>query len=326
MLYWVALLFSLPFGFNEFSARLVSGLSAVGVSFFTYLIAKREFDEDTAKRSFLILLTLPHMWIESRAFVPEMLNTFFITASLYFFISNRISLGWLFLALAFLTKGPVGVVLVLGVYLLWKRDLKVFSLKGIALFILVGFSWYFYMLCHFGYFYFYKFFLYENVMRYTGQRETHPYPFYYYLLVLLVATLFYIPKYLGILKNFKRELIPYVLWALYVLLFFSLAKNKLHHYILFAYPPISIVFAHYTSKTYTKRVLVFSSFLLLLLSLFAYFYQKERFVPKAYPIVSAYSGDVYFYRAEDSALVYYSKRCIKEIEKPQIQGLMVKNF
>lgn len=323
MLYWVALLLSLPLGFNEFSARLVSGLSAVGVSFFTYLIVRRELDEETARKSFLILLTFPHMWLEARAFVPEMLNTFFIIGSLYFFISHRVLLGWLFLAFAFLTKGPVGVVLTLGVYLLWKRDLKILSVKGVLLFLLLSSSWYLYMLWHFGYTYFYKFFLYENIMRYTGQSRIHPYPFYYYLPILLVATIFYVPKYVSLFRSFKRELLPYILWAVYVLLFYSLAKNKLHHYILFAYPPLSVIFAHYTSERYIKRVLMLSSLLILFLSLSLIFYEKERFVPKASSTIASYRGEVYFYRVEDSALVYYSGRCIEKTEDAKENGLII---
>ena len=40
--YWIIVFFSIIFGLNEFTARLVSGLSAVGIAFLTYLIAKEE--------------------------------------------------------------------------------------------------------------------------------------------------------------------------------------------------------------------------------------------------------------------------------------------
>ena len=77
MLYWLVSISSFLFGLNEFSARLVSGLSAIGVAVLTYLLAKDFYSRDIAIRSALILLTFPHLWIESRAVVPEMLNTFF---------------------------------------------------------------------------------------------------------------------------------------------------------------------------------------------------------------------------------------------------------
>ena len=43
LLYWLIVLSSKVLGLNEFSARLVSGLSALGVSFLTYKVAKDFF-------------------------------------------------------------------------------------------------------------------------------------------------------------------------------------------------------------------------------------------------------------------------------------------
>ncbi len=324
MLYWVVVLFSGLLGFNELIARMVSGLSALGTAIMTYLIAKRYMDEETAKKSFLILLTLPHLWIESRALTPEMLNTFFMMVSLYLFLSERILLGWLFLSMAFLTKGPVGVFLTLLVYLIWRKDLKVFSWRGLAIFLAVGGSWYFYMFYKFGYDYFFRFFVYENVMRYTGQRLTHPSPFYYYLLVVFATTIFYIPMYLKVIKNFKRELLPYLTWFLAVIVFFSLAKNKLHHYILFAYPPMSVILASTIEERYIKKVLLLSAGVLLVMLLALGFYERLRFTPKAYPFLESQEAPAYFYKSEDSALVFYSKRCIPNEENTQkLSGLVI---
>ncbi len=324
MLYWLISLSSYLFGLNEFSARLISGLSAVGLTLLTYFIARDFFSKDIAIKSALLLMTFPHLWLESRAVVPEMLNTFFALLGLYAFLKERFTLGWLALAFAFLTKGPVGVVLSVGAYLLWKRRLDFIKPTGLLLFILVGFSWYALMLFQHGYEYFYRFFIYENLMRYTGQRSTHPAPFYYYLLVLLVATLWYVPLYPKLIRHFKREWLPLLLWAFFVILFFSLAKNKLHHYILFSYPPIAIMLSYLVSERYLKVVLGLSTVSILLLTLGLHLYEKERFTPKAYPVVKTYKGDVYFYRAEDSALVFYSGRCIKKLEEShRTEGLVI---
>ncbi|MFN3813125.1 MAG: ArnT family glycosyltransferase [Aquificaceae bacterium] len=319
LLYWMVLISSHLFGMSEFSARLISGLSAVGVALFTYMIAKGNFGDSLAKGSFLILLTFPHLWIESRAVVPEMLLNFFMIGGLYFFLKKRTSIGWLFIALAFLTKGPVGVLLPLGVYILWKRDLKVFTLKGLFIFLLLGGSWYFFMLYKFGHLYFYKFFIYENLMRYTGQRRVHNYPFYYYLIIILASTAFYIPLYPKLIRALRGELLPHLFWFFYVLIFFSLAKNRLHHYLLFSYPPLAIMLSYCTTEKYIKRVTYLAFPLLLVLLSYSYLYEKDRFTPRAYPIVKDHIGDVYFYRSEDSALVFYSQRCIKFLEKPDVK-------
>ncbi len=161
-------------------------------------------------------------------------------------------------------------------------------------------------------------------MRYTGQRSTHPATFYYYLLVLLIATLWYVPMYPKLIRRFKREWLPLLFWAFLVIFFFSLAKNKLHHYILFSYPPIAIMLSYLVNERYLKVVLGLSTASILLLTLGLQFYEKERFTPKTYPVVKAYKGDVYFYRAEDSALVFYSGRCIKKLEDPhKAEGLII---
>ncbi|MCS7170744.1 MAG: glycosyltransferase family 39 protein, partial [Aquificaceae bacterium] len=186
------------------------------------------------------------------------------------------------------------------------------------------FSWYAFMLLQHGYEYFYGFFIYENLMRYTGQRSTHPAPFYYYLPILALSTLWYVPLYFRLIRSFRRDWLPLLLWAAFVLLFFSLASNKLHHYILFAYPPLAILLAEVVDKRYLKFSILISSFVLLLLMPLLHFYEKERFTPKAYPLVKNYEGPVYFYRAEDSALVFYSGKCIKKLELPSsAEGLVI---
>lgn len=325
MLYWFVAFISQVLGLGEFSARLISGLSAFGVALLIYLLTRDLYSEDTvALRASLIFLTFPHVWVESRAVVPEMLNTFFSFLGLYAFLKGRFTWGWMALSFAFLTKGPVGVVLALGVYILWKRRLDFLNIKGIALFFLLGSSWYLLMFFQYGYEYLYRFFIYENVMRYTGDRSTHPAPLYYYPLVIAVGSLWYLPLYPKLLKGFRREWLPLALWFFFVLVFFSLAKNKLHHYILFAYPPLAILLAQVAKEKYIKGAIFLSLISLMSLTMLLHFYQQKRFVPKAWTVVKAYQGPVYFYKAEDSALVYYSERCIKNLEDPTLaRGLVI---
>ncbi|MDW8032026.1 MAG: glycosyltransferase family 39 protein [Aquificaceae bacterium] len=324
LLYWLVVVSSYLFGLSEFSARLVSGLSALGLAGITYLLTRDFFSKEKALSSALVLATFPHLWLEARAVVPEMLNTFFALGGLYAFLRGWFILGWFFLSLAFLTKGPVGVVLAVGTYILWKRKLDFLKPTGVVLFLLVGVSWYVAMLFQHGYEYFYRFFIYENLMRYTGQRSTHPAPFYYYLPILALGTIWYIPLYFRLIKSFRREWLPLLFWVAFVLLFFSLASNKLHHYILFAYPPLAILLAQVLSERYLKFSLIFSSLTLILLMPLLHLYERERFTPKAHALIKTYEGPVYFYKAEDSSLVFYSGRCIKRLEDPWVlEGLVI---
>ncbi|MEN3039883.1 MAG: glycosyltransferase family 39 protein, partial [Candidatus Kryptonium sp.] len=113
-------------------------------------------------------------------------------------------------------------------------------------------------------------------------------------------------------------------WFLFVLVFFSLASTKLHHYILFSYPAIAILLAHVCSEEYLRKVLILSVSTLLLILALLYLYEGKRFTPRASTIVRDYEGEVYFYKAEDSALVFYSGRCITNLESPEkAKGLVI---
>ncbi|RLJ71116.1 dolichyl-phosphate-mannose-protein mannosyltransferase [Hydrogenivirga caldilitoris] len=324
LFYWLTdVSFSL-FGVNEFSGRLVSGLSAVGVDVFTYLMALESFGPEGALFSALVFDTLVHNWVEARAATPEILLTFFMTLGLYLFLKGRFRAGWVALAFAFLAKGPVGVILPVGVYLLWRRDLRLINFSGIVLFFLIGSSWYLVMLWKFGFAYFYKFFLYENIMRYTGHKSIHPYPFWYYVPVVVASSLFYLPKFPSLIRGWDRRLNPYLLWFVFVFLFYSLAKNKLHHYVLFLYPPLAIMLSRYVGRRYITAVLIVSVLTLTGLVLYTHEVEQGRFVPKAAEVLKSYVGKVYFYKTENSALVFYTRKFIekvsslREIEKPAL--------
>ncbi|WP_457600345.1 ArnT family glycosyltransferase [Hydrogenivirga sp.] len=317
MFYWLTDVSYALFGVNEFSSRLVSGLSALGTDILTFLFALELFDPEVALISALIYDTIPHNWVESRAATPEMLLTFFMTLGLFLFVKGRFVSGWLALAFAFLTKGPVGVILPCAVYILWKRDLRFLNLRGLFIFLLIGSSWYLAMIWKFGFAYFYKFFIYENVLRYTGHKSIHPYPFWYYLPIVGASSIFYIPKFPSVARRWDRRLNPMFLWFLFVLLFYSLARNKLHHYVLFLYPPLAVILARYVGGRYIKAVLSLSLLVVVTLLYYAHFLESKRFVPKAVAVIKREeTSKLYFYRVENSALVFYTRRCFKRLKSP----------
>ena len=336
MLYWIACLLSYIFGLNEFSLRLVSGLSAIGIAVFTYLIAKEFIDESTAIKSMLILATLPHFWIEARAFTPEMLLNFFSVGGIYFFIVNRPCLGWIFFAFAVLTKGPVGVILPIAVvvfFKLFKKEIKIFDLKGLVLFFLVASSWYVYMLYKFGYEYFYEFFLVQNIYRFTGKVKIHYYPWYYYLVVIALTSFFYLPAYLKLLNSIRKSKFPelktklkdpFVMWFLFVLVFYSTSKGKLHHYIIFSYPALAVILARHCGRTCLKFGILFSSCLLLIGLAYIHSVEKHRFINLSKKWLNR-NEPIYFYKTELSAATFYAKKCIPELKKltPQVKGLII---
>jgi len=325
LFYWVTDLFFFLFGVNEFSARLTSGLSATGLAVLTYLFAKRLFTRQVALFSAVAFTLMFHNWFEARAAVPEMLLTFFMTLGLYLFFIERFTLGWIALGFAFLAKGPVGVALPVGIYFLWKllnKDFKgafrVFNAKGITLFFVVALPWYLLLIKEFGYEYFYKFFLYENFYRFTGSKKIHSYPFWYYIPIILASSLLFLPVVYKLLKNYQKQLNFFAFWFLFVVLFYSVAKNKLHHYVLFSYPALAVLFGYYLSRRYVQVALAVSGVLLTALFIGAYIYESKRFVPKAVQFLKQHPDkQVVFYKKELSAIVFYTRKCIKKVDQPE---------
>ena len=318
MLYWLGSLSFFIFGVSEFSARLISGLSAFGTSILVYLITLKHVSKEKALISALTFPLFIHTWIESRAYVPEFTLVFFSTLGVYLFSIERFTLGWIALAFAFLTKGPVGVILPLVIFTIWKRNFKFLNLKGILLFTFIGFSWYFLMIYKFGFKFFFKFFIFENVYRFTGVYQIHNMPIYFYPLLVLLSSILFLPVLPKILKNFDKRLLPFLGWFLVVLIFYSLSKNKLHHYILFSYPALSIIIGFYLTKRYIKYAYFAGSLLLIALVLGAYVYEQKRFTPKAVELLKNYEPErLYFYKHENSAIVAYLYRCIPKKDKFQ---------
>ncbi|RME68107.1 MAG: glycosyltransferase family 39 protein, partial [Nitrospirae bacterium] len=315
LLYYITALSFKVFGVNEFSARLPSGLAATGVCIMVYLLGLEFMDKQRALYGALVYCLLVHNWIEARAAVPEMTLTFFMTLGLYLFIKSRFTLGWTSIALAFLTKGPVGVVLPVGAYLLWKRDLRFVQLKGLVIFALLGGSWYMAMIAKYTYKYFYRFFIYENIMRYTGQRKTHPFGLWYYPMVVSVSYVLFIPALYFLKKNWHQRLSPLLWWAGFVFVFFSLAKNRLHHYMLFLYPPLAIMTGATIKRAYLRVVTVLAVVLLVGMLALAANYERIRFVPRAVQLIREKSPErLFFYKSDDAAIVFYTRRCIETKE------------
>ncbi len=330
LLYWLMALSFKLFGVNEFAARLPSGLAALGTSITTYFLVRDFLSREKAFIGASIFTLLLHTWVESRAAVPEMVLTFFSTLGVYLFLKEKPLWGWLSLALAFLAKGPVGVILPLGVVFIFKflREfsfkstlrwfLKLFNPLGVVLFLIVGGFWYFLVLYKVGWEFFYKFFVLENIARFTGKLHHHLYPFWYYVPVVLVSSLLFLPAIVFKFKKlFSKRVAPFGGWFLFVFLFYSASKGKLHHYMLFSYPALSGVLSFIVSRRYIKNAYIVGFLLLSLLLGFAYYYNTLRFVPKAVSYLKEVNPQhLYFYGIEDSAMVFYLNRCIPHLKDP----------
>ena len=119
--FWLTALFFKIFGFHSWSYKLPGILLVLIGARYTYLFAKRLYDEKIALWSTLILLTAEHIIISNNDVRAEPFLTGLIIAAIYHFyeclqrrISWHIVAGSFFAACAVMTKGPFTLIPVVG--------------------------------------------------------------------------------------------------------------------------------------------------------------------------------------------------------------------
>ncbi len=180
--------------------------------------------------------------------------------------SRRWWIAWLWLATAVLTKGPVAVVLsamTLALFAGYRRDFKgiwqcIQPIRGLALTAMISLPWYVAELLVEGQPFWDSFFGYHNLQRFTSVVNSHLQPWWFFGVILVVASLPFTPLLLlGLVEtlrpnNWQRSLSrPATLslqgfascWLFSVLLLFTTAATKLPSYWLPATPAAAILIA-----------------------------------------------------------------------------------
>jgi len=198
--------------------------------------------------------------------------------------------AWVFLGFAILVKGPVAFVLALLTitsFLFcqknWKTLLsKINPKKGFLITTLISVPWYILELLKEGKPFWDNFFGYHNFQRYTSVVNNHAEPFWFFLYIMILASLPFTPfLYHGIFKTFKdffksskessnvtESLYTYSLcWLTSVLIFFSLSATKLPSYWLPAIPAAALLISNsfISLKNISKSYLFFWIFNILVL-------------------------------------------------------------
>ena len=176
-----------------------------------------------------------------------------------------ILLTWLGFGLAFLTKGPPGLIPLLAImpFVLlrdgWRGLRRLFAPAGLAVFLLVGGSWY--VLAMLRYPWLPHYFLHREVYdrMFTAVQQRHPGPFGWivtYVPTLVLGSLPWWPMLLGrksraaLVEDWRearrRRYAPELflfLWLLLPLLVFCLVQSRLPLYILPLFLPLSLLLA-----------------------------------------------------------------------------------
>jgi len=155
--FWATAVAFKLFGENEFGARFFSALCAWGCILLSFAIGSFLYDEKTGLYSAAILSTFIYFFALGHMNILDIPLTFFICLAVWAgyrsVVENKPAKGWLYLlyiacALAFLTKGLIGIIFPfcnLVLWLLfskrWADILKLFSPVGILLLAIITLPW-----------------------------------------------------------------------------------------------------------------------------------------------------------------------------------------
>jgi 4-amino-4-deoxy-L-arabinose transferase-like glycosyltransferase len=295
------------FGITSWAVRLPSAIFGMSTVLLVYKFGKRLFNKTAGFISAFGLLTTVHFLYYSRASMLDVTATFFITLSLYLYYLARYeknSKAWWFsgasIGLAVMTKGVVGLLPypIIGLselYLLasrefgWSKELIKSYLKMVGTSLLVFMPWHLAMWRIFGSGFINTYLGYHVWDRATEAIEDKGNPFFWYVIVLRVSMrLWFIDLLATVPFAIKRilqrnnKVIFLSIWAVFVFLFFSVAKSKLVWYIMPMYPALYLLIGHFVERvinyvmegwprfnsTYFKSLAIFSIVLVVITYLF----------------------------------------------------------
>ncbi len=250
--------------FNGVSGRLPSLLGAILSLWALSRICLMWFDAAAAWRSIFVLSVSVLFWWKAGTGQIDMLLLGLEMTALFLLFSYdkspaswRLKLAFCFMGLAILAKGPVGVIVPIGIFITAKmlsgrkkELLKFYWIWGIPLALLFPAAW---LLAAKASgapgSYFREILFTQNVGRYSGEMEAHVQPFYYYIQYLIAHfmpwTLF-VPASIAVLIKDEKSLNRLKMiggWVIFVVVFFSLSKSKRDLYILSVYPALSMMVA-----------------------------------------------------------------------------------
>ncbi|MGL5195976.1 MAG: glycosyltransferase, partial [Chroococcales cyanobacterium] len=177
---------------------------------------------------------------------------------------------YIFIALAILAKGPVGIVLpglIIGAFAIYLGQVKqlwreIKPLRGILIITIIALPWYVLVTLANGQTYIETFFGYHNFERFTQVVNHHSEAWYFYFLVLLAGFApwsIYLPIAIARLRFWKRSRwqnqpranhlgLFALFWLSSIFIFFTVAVTKLPSYILPALPAAAILVALFWSE------------------------------------------------------------------------------
>lgn len=267
------------FGVNEYGARFFLGIALLLQIYLVYRIALLLYkDEKKAYASALIYTSLPIVLIASRNLTTDAFLATFILWSIYFWLQFKHlkKTGFLYgffivLGLAFLTKGPVGLIPSLFFIISWsfyKKEKIKFTFHlftGILLMFAISGSWFLAIILDDPKVW--DYFIQEQIInRATNANQFHrTQPIWYYLAIIPALGLPWIIFIISFLLKKNKQLFQesvisriLIMAALSLLILFSLFSSKLILYILPIFSFIAILGGNLIYRFSEKQLKWFS--------------------------------------------------------------------
>ena len=280
LFYWLMAISFEIFGQNETAGRLPSALSGLALVALLAWFGNRRAGPSfgllaaaMASTSFMIIML-------SRVALVDTLLTLWTTASLVMFFEGYLAApnserlyfygGWAAMSLAFLTKGPVGVVVIVSALVLLallNRNLlatlkRIRLLEGLIIFVLISGPWFVLAGLREGQALWREFFWDQHFTRFTKVVLGHGAPVWFYLPVLAVMVwpwfFFSLPAcWRGLRENSRQKRAVDAgahldfflgLWLLTSLFFFSITQTKQPNYIMPAVPAVIFLAARWWQR------------------------------------------------------------------------------
>ncbi len=280
-------------GWNEWGARLPNALAFVGTILVIYAMARR-IVPDRAWLPPLIYATCIVPFCAANVITTDTLLTLWEAIAVLGFIEwwhrredsgmSRLPLNllmWSGFGLAFLTKGPPGLLPLIAIMVFvgikdgLKAIIRLFSFSGILVFVIVGFWWYVLVaITHPGIM---KYFIRDEFVNRiaTGMHHRNPEwykPFVIYIPVLIIGTVPWTLPLIRAIRSFQFTLVSrswwkdklehnqwpafLVLWVALPLAVFFLSSSRLPLYVLPLFVPLSLATGRLTRFTPNSKTAV----------------------------------------------------------------------
>ncbi len=287
--YWIVAGFYRAFGTSIVTERVAIALGALGLMVAAFLIARRAFSVEAGLVAALAIASAPRVVMFARRIFIDVYVTMFMGLTLLFLVlaesqpeRRRRHLAWMYvtMGLAFMTKGPIAVVLpglVILAYLALEgrlADLRRFMIPAGALIVAaIVLPWYAALYAEHGGVYIRKFFIDENLGRYAAPYDataTGRGLFFYgpVLLTDLFPWSVFVPAALwfvgraawaargrrGVAAAIPRRLATLlILWTVVIVGFFTFSHTKQDLYIFPAVSAIAALIGAFLAEAGTAR-------------------------------------------------------------------------